>query len=145
VKPKRTTFGSDEHRQAIQLRNEFLRKPLGLPLLKDFPAEEKDWLHYVMLNEQDHVVGCLVAIIKSKASARLRQMAVHESFQRQGVGKALLAFAEKDLRQTGIREIIIHARKHAAGFYQKNGYTQEGKEFLEVSIPHFAMIKSLPE
>jgi predicted GNAT family N-acyltransferase len=140
---KKITFGSDEHWQAIQLRNEFLRKPIGFAYLTDFPAEEKDWSHYVIMDDQEQVIGCVVAIQQNKTTVRLRQMAIHEKYQCQGVGKLLLVFTENECQQSGIESIIIHARKEAAGFYIKAGYEQQGEEFLEVSIPHFAMIKAL--
>jgi predicted GNAT family N-acyltransferase len=37
----------------------------------------------------------------------------------------------------------MHARKHAVGFYEKMGYKARGNEFIEVTIPHFAMEKQL--
>lgn len=143
MKTKKITFGSNEHKQAIDLRNEFLRKPIGFPYLNDFPAEEKDWLHFVIMDDKEQVIGCVVAIRKNKTSVRLRQMAIHEKHQNQGVGRTLLSYAEKELQRTGFETIVVHARKDTAGFYQKTGYKQEGEEFMEVSIPHFAMIKSI--
>lgn len=138
---KKITFGSDEHMQAIQLRNEFLRKPIGFPYLTDFPTEEKDWLHFVIMDDDGTVIGCVVAIKQNETTVRLRQMAVHEKYQGQGVGRKLLYFTEKECQAAGFKEIVIHARKDAAGFYEKTGYQQQGEEFIEVSIPHFAMIK----
>lgn len=143
MKLKQVTFGSDEHWQAIQLRNEFLRKPIGFPFLTDFPEEEKDWLHFVALNQDNKVIACVVAIDQGNKHSRLRQMAVHEDFQNQGVGRELLFFTEKELQLTGITKIIIHARAGAADFYRKCGYQQVGNEFIEVSIPHFELIKTL--
>jgi predicted GNAT family N-acyltransferase len=37
----------------------------------------------------------------------------------------------------------MHARKTAVGFYEKLGYKRIGNEFLEVTIPHYAMEKAL--
>jgi len=129
LQTKKIIFGSSEHWQAIQLRNEFLHKPIGFPYLHDFPAEEKDWLHFVILDDTDNVIGCVVAIKKNKTN--------------QGVGRVLLNYAEKELQRAGFETIVVHARKDAAGFYKKTGYKQDGQEFIEVSIPHFAMIKSI--
>jgi len=143
LQTKKIIFGSSAHWRAIQLRNEFLRKPIGFPFLTDFPAEEKDWLHFVVMDENNHVVGCVVAIKKNKTSVRLRQMVIHEKYQNQGVGSTLLSYAEKELQHAGFEIIVVHARKDAAGFYKKTGYKQDGQEFIEVSIPHFAMIKSI--
>jgi predicted GNAT family N-acyltransferase len=52
-------------------------------------------------------------------------------------------FAENLAKDSGGREIMMHARKTAIGFYEKLGYTAEGDEFSEVGIPHVEMRKSL--
>jgi predicted GNAT family N-acyltransferase len=39
--------------------------------------------------------------------------------------------------------MVMHARKSALGFYEKLGYTPEGDEFEEVTIPHYLMRKKL--
>jgi len=140
---RKIEFGSREHMQSLQLRNEFLRRPAGLPALDFFPEEEKDWQHFVIMNEDGKVVGCVVAVKKSDTMVRLRQMAVHKNYQGQGIGKSLLLFTEKELQKTGFELIVIHARKAAAGFYENSGYKYQGGEFIEVSIPHVAMTKSI--
>jgi hypothetical protein len=38
---------------------------------------------------------------------------------------------------------MMHARKTAVGFYEKQGYEILGDEFLEVSVPHYEMRKKL--
>jgi hypothetical protein len=37
----------------------------------------------------------------------------------------------------------MHARKTALGFYEKLGYSRQGEEFTEVTIPHYIMEKAL--
>jgi len=39
--------------------------------------------------------------------------------------------------------MFLHARDTAVGFYEKRGYVREGDFFLEVSLPHITMTKSL--
>jgi len=70
-------------------------------------------------------------------------MAVPNSLQGKGIGRALMIFAENIARDMGYRILIMHARKTALGFYQKLGYSAKGEEFVEVTIPHFIMEKSL--
>jgi len=79
----------------------------------------------------------------NNATVQLRQMAVIAGLQGKGIGKVLMQFAENISRDLGYKKIIMHARKTAIGFYEKLGYTTTGKEFLEVTIPHFAMEKVL--
>jgi ribosomal protein S18 acetylase RimI-like enzyme len=76
-------------------------------------------------------------------TVRLRQMAVSDDIQRKGIGKALMSFAENIARDQGYRNLIMHARQHAIGFYEKMGYRVTSTEFTEVTIPHVVMEKSL--
>jgi ribosomal protein S18 acetylase RimI-like enzyme len=70
-------------------------------------------------------------------------MAVSPSMQKNGLGRSLLDFAEKVAYDSGFRKMVMHARKTAIGFYQKQGYEIKGEEFEEVTIPHFEMQKQL--
>ena len=70
-------------------------------------------------------------------------MAVVSGLQGKGIGKNILQFAENIARDRGYKKIIMHARKTATGFYEKLGYKITGPEFVEVTIPHYEMEKSL--
>jgi predicted GNAT family N-acyltransferase len=54
-----------------------------------------------------------------------------------------MIFAENVARDLGYKKLCMHARKTATGFYQKLGYSVTGEEFVEVTIPHYTMEKSL--
>ena len=82
-------------------------------------------------------------IKQEPGTVRLRQMAVLNNLQGKGIGRALMQFAENIARDRGFKRITMHARKSAAGFYEKLGYTIFGEEFEEVTIPHFVMEKLL--
>ena len=70
-------------------------------------------------------------------------MAVPNNMQGKGIGRALMIFAENIARDLGYKTLIMHARKTATGFYEKLGYSISGKEFEEVTLPHYVMEKSL--
>jgi ribosomal protein S18 acetylase RimI-like enzyme len=70
-------------------------------------------------------------------------MAVTSGLQGKGIGRVLLNFAENVARDKGYRKMTMHARKNALGFYEKLGYKVVGDEFIEVTLPHFAMEKDL--
>ena len=50
-----------------------------------------------------------------------------------------MQFAENIARDRGFKKIIMHARKSAAGFYEKLGYQVCSSEFEEVTLPHYEM------
>ena len=89
------------------------------------------------------VVACLVLKPLANRQVRLRQMAVAAGFQRRGIGTRLVRYAESFLRRQGNREVVLHARETAIGFYEALGYRKEGERFTEVGIPHFTMHKRL--
>lgn len=126
----------------VNLRNEILRKPLGLSLTTEELEKEKDDI-LMGAFEDDKLLGCCLLTRMDSKTVRLRQMAVPNSMQGKGVGRALMIFAENIARDLGYKKLCMHARKTAVGFYQKLGYGISGDEFFEVTIPHYVMEKSL--
>lgn len=124
-----------------QLRDDILRKPLGLRLTKEDILKEGAQIHLVAFSD-DAVVGC-VLLAPLKDEMKLRQMAVAEALRGQGIGRQLLFAAESLARQRGYKIVSCHARETAVKFYEANGWIVEGDRFIEVTIPHFAMRKSL--
>jgi predicted GNAT family N-acyltransferase len=139
---KQIDYGTPEYDQMIKLRYEILRKPLKLTFHhEDLEKEKKDIL--IGAFEEDKMLGCCLLTKVDKHCVRLRQMAVQNNLQGKGIGASIMNFAENVAHDAGYKKVIMHARKTAIGFYEKLGYTVVGKEFLEVSIPHFVMEKKL--
>jgi N-acetylglutamate synthase-like GNAT family acetyltransferase len=134
--------GTKEYLQMVHLRNEILRKPLGLTFDKNELEQEKEDI-LMGAFEDERLLGCCVMTRMDANSIRLRQMAVPNNMQGKGIGRALMIFAENIARDLGYRKLCMHARTTAVGFYQKLGYSINGEEFTEVTIPHYVMEKSL--
>jgi ribosomal protein S18 acetylase RimI-like enzyme len=134
--------GSPEYQQMVDLRDEILRKPLGLHFTPEELEKEKDNL-LMGAYEDDQMLGCCMLVEDDPQTVRLRQMAVINDLQGKGIGSALLSFAENLARDRGYRRITMHARKNAIGFYEKLGYKKIGEEFEEITIPHYVMEKQL--
>jgi len=134
--------GTLEYQQMVRLRNDMLRKPLGLQFDKDELEREKDDILMAAF-EDDRILGCCLLTKVDEKTVRLRQMAVPNNLQGKGIGRALMIFAENIARDMGYKTLIMHARKTAIGFYEKLGYSPKGLEFVEVTIPHFVMEKIL--
>ncbi|MBX9783454.1 MAG: GNAT family N-acetyltransferase [Chitinophagaceae bacterium] len=139
---KQLVHGSPEYRQMIQLRYEILRKPIGLDFTEEDLAKEKDDILIGVL-EEEKMLACCVLTRVDNSTVRLRQMAVHKNLQGKGIGATLMNFAENLARDYGYKKLIMHARKVAIGFYEKQGYKIKGDEFTEVTIPHYVMEKKL--
>jgi predicted GNAT family N-acyltransferase len=135
-------YGSPQYEQMVKLRDEVLRKPLGLCFTKEELEKEKDYL-LIGAYEDDKMLACCMLVEDNAKTVRLRQMAVINDLQGKGIGKALMLFAENLARDRGYKKISMHARKNATGFYEKMGYVRVGNEFEEITIPHYLMEKKL--
>jgi GNAT superfamily N-acetyltransferase len=135
-------YGSKEYRQMIKLREEILRKPLGLGFDSKELDDEKDNM-FIGAFEDEEILGCCMLVKESSDTIRLRQMAVLNDLQGKGIGRALMNFAENLARDGGYKILSMHARKNAIGFYEKMGYKVASSEFTEITIPHYVMEKQI--
>ena len=130
--------------QVYDLREEILRKPIGLSLAdEDLSDDEKD--NIIIAEQNGKVLGCIMLKrTEDDGVIKLRQMAVKENLQRSGIGKKIMLAAEAYAWQNGYDKITLHARTSATDFYKKLGYTTIGNVFTEVGIPHMLMEKQKP-
>ncbi len=139
---KQIDHGSKEYQQMVKLRNEILRRPLGLTYSPEELAKEKEDILIGAFDDDELLACCLLTKMDNKC-LRLRQMAVQNNLQGKGIGASMMNFAELVARDKGYKKLIMHARKTAEGFYEKLGYKPVGDEFIEVTIPHIVMEKKL--
>jgi len=132
---------SKEYEKAVALRNDNLRKPLGLALSSEELDQEKNDIHIVGMIENEVVATSL--LVPQGAICQMRQVAIRNVFQKQGIGSEMVLFCESIAKKFGFNEIYCHARDVAIHFYLKNGFIPEGEFFEEHSIPHLKMRKFL--
>jgi GNAT superfamily N-acetyltransferase len=134
--------GSPEYQQMVKLRDDILRKPLGLGFTPAELEEEKENL-LIAAFEDERILGCCMLVEMRPDMVRLRQMAVLNDLQGKGIGRAIMHFAENIARDRGYKIISMHARKGVVGFYERMDYKVIGNEFIEITIPHYLMEKKL--
>jgi len=139
---KQIDHGTPEYDQMISLRNNILRKPLGLGFNEEELQEEKNHLLIAAFDE-DKMLGCCMLCKADEKTLRLRQMAVLDNLQGKGIGASIMNFAENLAIDKGYNKIMMHARDTAIGFYEKLGYKITSDVFTEVNVPHHVMEKTL--
>ena len=136
------THGSKEYEAALLLRDEILRKPIGLHINdEDLSGEEND-IH-IGAFDGELLVGILVLTKIDDDEIQMRQVAVALPYQGTGIGKLLVLFCEKAAKGQKFKCIRLHARITAVEFYKYMDYTVVGDMFKEVGIPHLEMEKYL--
>ena len=135
-------YGSDLYRRSVALREEVLRRPLGLTLSKKELADDRQRLHFCAVADEG-VIGTVSLRPLDTRKVLLKQMAVATNRRGANIGVRLLGYAEGWARRKGFSLIVLHARVGAEGFYAKFGYASEGGVFQENTIPHIKMTKHL--
>ena len=135
-------FGSREYAASLALREEVLRKPLGLMWTEAELAKEPASIH-VGCFQGNELVGAVVLTPEDERTVGMRLVAVAPAYQGQGVGSALIVFAEEVARKRGYGMMMARARGTAVPFYRKHGYGVETDVFMQVGIPHQMVWKTL--
>lgn len=114
-----------------------IRRTIRVSNSKDYDQQSIDLLCSNFEPEQvakrivnEHILLCFVGVdLIGTAGLRrdyLRSMFIEPTYQRQGLGKALVANIEEIARQNVISEIMVHSSVTARKFYETLGY-----EFVE--------------
>ncbi len=139
---KQIDHGTREYEQMVALRYQILRQPLGLGFTEEELQAEKDNI-LIAAFDDENMLGCCMLTSINNQTLKIRQMAVQNNLQGKGIGASLMSFVENLARDKGYRNLVMHARDTAIGFYEKFGYKVLGEQFIEVGLPHHLMAKSL--
>ena len=136
-------FATPQFDIALKLRDQVLRKPLGMEFYPADIAQEYDSLHLACFSDTNEMIGILILKPISNDILKMRQVAVSPNCQGKGVGTFLAKSAEGIAKRSGYKQFVLHARDTAVSFYKKMNYHSIGDEFDEVGIPHYKMEKKL--
>ncbi len=133
-------FRSPAYDEALAIRRRLLREPLGLVYSESDLEAERDYAHFVA-KSGDEVIGYLHLKPLDGGWLQMKQVAVDERWQRQGIGRLLVEFSETWACARGKPGFVLHAREVVVDFYERLDYEVEGGQFTEVGIPHWKMRK----
>lgn len=136
-------IASPEYALTVALRHEVLRIPLKLAFTVGQLASEQDSHHLAAIDDEGHILGCLMLTPHGDGEVQMRQVAVKPEMQGTGLGRALVDEAERRARELGFTRMMLHARDVAIGFYARLDYVREGDLFTEVGITHQQMARRI--
>ena len=140
VKFKIVPFGTRAYIESVILREEVLRKPLGMKFNVEDLKDEEDQIHLTFWDNKKCIATAILKHL-DKDKVQLRQMAVKQEYQGQGIGSALLTIAEQIAKNEDYKIIVLDARLSAKKFYEKHNYTQIGEQYRLIGLPHVKMMK----
>lgn len=124
-----------EHAQA--LRVEVFVVEQGVPIELEWDEGDEVSIHAVAYDAQ----GQAVATGRLLPDGHIGRMAVRKSARGQGIGSEVLEALLVEARRLGYGRLVLHAQTHAADFYRKHGFVEEGDEFTEAGIAHRLMTR----
>ncbi len=119
------------------LRIEVFVREQRVPLDVEIDSEDADAVHFIA-DENGTAVGCARVII-SGGEAHIGRLVVKSSHRGQGIGAEICKFVVNYCREQNCTRIWLNSQLHAAGFYEKLGFSPRGESFYEAGIKHIMM------
>jgi GNAT superfamily N-acetyltransferase len=101
------------------------------PMDDDHAARIAQGQQYVIDDDTPGTLAASIALVEEADHLVVNNVAVAPDRQRQGHGRALLAFAEDEARRRGLPEIRLHTHARMADnliMYPRLGYVESGRE-----------------
>ena len=129
-------------KETYAVRHPLLRSGLPIESCAFDRDDDENTVHIgSFLNEK--LVGVLT-LLPNETDVQLRGMAVLPELQGKGIGRLLVAEAEKCVRDMDMSTLWMNARLVAVPFYEACGYQKQGETFeLPFGGTHYKMTKYL--
>ena len=110
-------------------------------ICRDFDGEDYNCLH-CFITDNGKVLAYLRAFKKNDSTVKIgRVLSVKHGV---GLGRELMQKSTLAIKNKfSCNKIVLHAQKHAQGFYEKLGYNVTSPDFLEEGIVHVAMERNI--
>jgi predicted GNAT family N-acyltransferase len=122
-------------REAVFIREQ------NVPEELEWDGKDDDCRHALVLSTNGDAIGCG----RLMPNGHLGRMAVLPQWRKQKVGTAIIEALLDEARSRGYKQVDADVQIYAIPFYQKFGFIEHGKEFMDAGIPHKKMkLKLLP-
>ncbi|WP_101757068.1 GNAT family N-acetyltransferase [Oceanicoccus sp. KOV_DT_Chl] len=112
----------------------------NVPIELEWDEHDTTASHWLAMDNEKAIGTC-----RMLGDGHIGRMAVLPNYRQQGIGRLLLQSALQQARINQYYEVYLYAQTHAIDFYQREGFTTYGEEFLDAGIPHLSMRKQIAE
>ena len=135
--------GTPEYDEAAEVRYDALYREWGLPRSLVADADPAMFRHLAAF-DHGRIVG-YARVLLGVDVTQIFQVAVAPDRRNEGIGVALVDELLRIAVDAGRTEVVLDAREHVIGFYERLGFVAEGPEFLSerTKTPHRRMRRSV--
>jgi predicted GNAT family N-acyltransferase len=127
---------------AFAVRRQVFVEEQSIPEDIELDEHDREALHMVV-KDGDRVIGTARVLFLSTRLAKIERMAILQPFRRRGIGKGIISFLSKELKNRQVEQVILHAQYAVVDFYKSCGFEETGSPFWEAGIKHIKMQKQL--
>jgi len=110
----------------FDLRWRVLRAPWDKLRGSEKDEYDEDADHVTVRGQDGRLLGVGRLHMNTAREAQIRYMATEEFCRGFGIGRTLIGRLEEIARERGAERIVLNARAHVVGFYQRFGYSVTG-------------------
>jgi predicted GNAT family N-acyltransferase len=125
--------------EAVPIRHAVFVEEQGVPVEIELDEWDQRSLHAIARDGAGRAIGTGRLL----PDGHIGRMAVLKSVRGSGVGTAILRALMDAARARGWRAVALNAQTHAAPFYRRLGFVEEGDVFDDAGIAHIAMRRAL--
>jgi predicted GNAT family N-acyltransferase len=118
-----------------QIRQTVFVDEQRVPVRMEWDGADPDAEHVLAEDDRGRPVGTARLL----PDGHIGRMAVLPQWRRLGVGTAMLARLLDLARARRLVRVMLNAQTSAVAFYERQGFTAEGGEFMDAGIPHRRM------
>jgi predicted GNAT family N-acyltransferase len=120
-----------------RIRESVFIQEQGVSPEQEWDSDDAKATHFLAY-EGDFAVGTARLL----ADGSIGRMSVLKDWRGLHIGERLLKAAVTEAERLGLKQQFLTAQVHAAGFYERLGFTAVSEEFLEAGIPHIDMLRN---
>lgn len=113
-------------REAVFIREQ------GVPAELEWDEFDETCRHALALSLSGEAIGCG----RIYTNGHIGRIAIMPQWRRQKVGTAIMEALLNEARSRGYKQVDVDAQIYAIPFYQKFGFVEHGKEFVDAGLPH---------
>ena len=122
-------------KEAFSIRGKVFVEGMNIPV--EIELDKYDKIAHQIIAYADEIPAGTARWRKTKEGTKLERFAVLPKFRLLGIGKALVEYILKTLKNE--KNIYLNSQHASIGFYEKLGFYKKGKSFKEAGILHQKM------